>query len=77
MDKNDFIINFADIFDDTDISEITLDVKFRDIDEWSSLHAMAALNMIELKYSVVLTPHEMNTTKTVNELFELVKLKCK
>jgi acyl carrier protein len=72
METNDFIKNFADIFDDTDISEFTPETKFRDLDEWSSLHALATLNMIELKYSVKVTPDEMKTTNSINELYKLV-----
>lgn len=77
MQTNDFIKNFADIFDDTDISAFSLLTKFRELDEWSSLHALATLNMIELKYSVKLKPEEMKTANTVNELYELVASKKK
>lgn len=73
MDTNDFIKNFADIFDDTDISEFTLDVNFRELDEWSSLHALATLNMIDIKYAVKLEPGIMKKANTISELFELVK----
>lgn len=72
MEKNDFIKNFADLFDETDITEFTTDTKFRDLDEWSSLHALAAQSMIEFKYSVKLQSEEMKKANTVNELYELV-----
>ena len=72
METTDFIKNFADIFDETEVSEFTLETNFRDIDEWSSLHALATMNMIELKYSVKLRPEEMKTTNTVIELYNLV-----
>lgn len=72
METNNFIKNFADIFDDTDISEFAMETNFRELDEWSSLHALATLNMIELKYSVKLKPEEMKTANTVNELYNLV-----
>jgi acyl carrier protein len=77
MQTNDFIKNFADIFDDTDISKFSLLTKFRELDEWSSLHALATLNMIELKFAVKLKPEEMKTANTVNELYELVVSKKK
>jgi Phosphopantetheine attachment site. len=75
MDANDFIKNFAAQFDDTDASEFTLETKFRELDEWSSLNALAILNMIGKKYSVVLKPEEMKPTNTVQELFDLVQSK--
>lgn len=72
MEITDFIKNFADIFDDTDLSEFNSETRFRELDEWSSLHALATMNMIELKYSVKLKPEEMKTANTVNELYELI-----
>jgi acyl carrier protein len=72
METNDFIKNFADIFDEIEVSEFNIDTNFRNIDEWSSLHALATLNMIELKYAVKLKPEEMKTTNTVDELYKLV-----
>ena len=75
MDANEFIKNFAAQFDDTDASEFNLDTRFRELDEWSSLNALAILNMISKKYSVVLKPEEMKPTKTVKDLFDLVSSK--
>lgn len=77
MNTNEFLKNFADIFDDTDISEFSLEMEFRDLDEWSSLHALAALNMIEIKYSIKLDPSEMKETNTIQELYNLVISKLK
>jgi acyl carrier protein len=75
MDANEFIKNFAAQFDDTDASEFTLETRFRELDEWSSLNALAILNMISKKYSIVLKPEEMKPTNTVQELFDLVQSK--
>ena len=72
MDANEFIKNFAAQFDDTDASEFNLETRFRELDEWSSLNALAILNMIGKKYSVILKPEEMKLTNTVQELFDLV-----
>lgn len=75
MDANEFIRNFAAQFDDTDASEFTLETRFRELDEWSSLNALAILNMIGKKYSVFLKPEEMKPSNTVEELFDLVQSK--
>ena len=72
---NDFIKNFADIFDETNLDEFTPNTRFRDLDEWSSLHAFAALSMIELKYSIKLNAEEMKRKNTIQELFDLVMSK--
>lgn len=75
METTEFIKNFADQFDDTDFSEFNMETKFRELEEWSSLNALAVLNMIRKKYSVLLKAEEMRTTNTVQELFDLVQSK--
>lgn len=72
METTDFIKNFAAQFDDTDASEFTLETRFRELEEWSSLNALAIMNMIDKKYAVVLKADEMKPTNTVKELFDLV-----
>ena len=75
MEINEFIKNFANQFDETDISDIQAKTNFREVEEWSSLVALAVLNMIAKKYSVKLSPEEMRPTNTIQELFDLVQSK--
>jgi acyl carrier protein len=75
MELNQFIKNFANQFDDTDISELTPETDYRNLEEWSSLIALAVLNMIGKKYDVSLKHEEMRTTNTIQELYNLVNSK--
>lgn len=75
MEINDFILKFADQFDDTEVEAFEPDTSFRELDEWSSLVALAVLNMIEKKYGVRLSFVEMKSTNTIQELFDLVSSK--
>lgn len=75
MEMDKFIVDFANQFDDTDISEFAPETNFRDLEEWSSLNALAVLNMLGKKYGVILKPEEMREANTVQELFDLVKSK--
>lgn len=72
IDKDVFLKKIADQFDDTEASEINFETNFRELDEWSSLLALAVLNMIGKKYDVKLKPDEMRTANTVAELYDLV-----
>ena len=72
MEKQDFLKNFANQFEDTDASELAFETNFRELEEWSSLLALAVMNMIGKKYGVKLKPEEMRTTNTVQELYDLV-----
>lgn len=75
MDKNDFLKNFADQFDETDAEELTMETEFHELEEWDSLIAMAVLNMISKKYGKTVTFDEMRACVTVEDLFKVVDLK--
>lgn len=72
MEMNEFIKHFGDQFDDTDVSDFTPETRFRDLEEWSSLNALAVLNMIGKKYGIKILPDEMKPTQTIQELYDLV-----
>lgn len=75
MELKDFIVNFADQFEDTDPKEIKADSKFHDFDEWDSLIALAVLNMTEKKFGKKITFDEMKNCITVSDLFNLIDKK--
>lgn len=53
----DFIVNFADQFDDLDASTISAETNFRELDGWSSMVALSVMAMVddEYEYSLGLT----------------------
>lgn len=75
MELKEFIENFAEQFDDTDVSEIQADTEYRELDEWTSLTALSIIAMIDDEYDVQLKADEMRKTQTIQELFDLVKSK--
>lgn len=75
MEINEFIKNFADQFDETELEEFKPETEYRDLDEWSSLNGLAILNMIDKKYGVKITASEIKETVTIEDVFNLVKSK--
>lgn len=75
MELNDFISAFADLFDDTDVSEITASTLFHDLDEWSSLIGMGVIAMAKTQYAKTVTGAEIRACKTVEDLFNLIENK--
>ena len=75
MEIKDFIEKFSAQFEETDASVFNAETKFRELDEWSSLTALSTLAMIDEEYDIQLTPAEMRTTNTIQELFDLVSSK--
>ena len=72
MDQKEFILNFGNQFDDTDVSTFTMETRFRELEEWSSLVALAVLNMIAKKYDVKLKLDEMKPAQTIQESYDWV-----
>jgi acyl carrier protein len=73
MEINEFIKDFADQFDETELDEFKPETNYReDIDEWSSLTGLAILNMIDKKYGVKLTATDIKDTKTIKDVYNLI-----
>ena len=75
MDINQFVKDFADEFLDTDPSEFTIDTVYQDLDEWSSMTAMAIVTMIDKKYGIELSMFEIRMVQTIGNLFSIVESK--
>ena len=71
----EFIVDFADQFDDTDISEIKADTAFHKLDEWSSLTAMGVIAMVRTQYGKTISGKEMKECVTVEDLYHLINRK--
>lgn len=75
MELNEFITNFASLFDDTDPEEIQAETKFHDLDEWSSLTGMSVIAMARTEYGKAITGTELRACVTVEDVFNLIKNK--
>ena len=75
MNIEEFVKNFADVFDDTDAAEINADTIFQDLDEWSSLINMSVIAMVKTKYGKTISGKEIRSCETVMDLMNLVEAK--
>ena len=75
MELNEFIENFADQFDDTDVSEITAETVYKELDEWSSLIALSVIAMVDEEYDITIKGDDIRNSETVEDLFNIVKAK--
>jgi acyl carrier protein len=75
MEIKEFIANFANQFEDTDISLFTEETEFRELDEWSSLIALSVMAMIAEEYNVILSANEMEQSRKVEDLYNIIKSK--
>ena len=76
MEINEFIKDFADQSDETELEEFKPETDYREsLEEWSSLTGLAILNMIDKKYGIKLTNSEIKATDTIQSLYDLVASK--
>ena len=72
VDEKQFLQNFADQFDDTEVEQLSLDTVMRDLDEWSSMIALSIMAMCDEEYDVILSANEMETANRIQDIYNIV-----
>ena len=75
MTQQEFLAKFAAQFEETDPSTITIDTKFREIDEWSSMMVLVIIAMVDEEMGITLTGDDVKNANTVNDLYKIVSAK--
>ena len=75
MELQEFITNFANQFEETDLSVFTKDTVFKDLDEWSSLLALSIIAMVDEEYEVTLKGDDIRSANTIEDLYNIIKSK--
>jgi len=75
MEIKEFIEKFAEQFDDTPIEELNPNVKFKELEEWSSLIALSVIAMVDEEYNVTLVATDIRGSETIEDLFNVVQSK--
>ena len=72
MEEEKFLEQFIAQFDD-EPTGVTMDTDFRDIDD--SLTALGVISMIDDEYNVKVSGDELKSSKSVRDVFNIVKTK--
>lgn len=75
MEIKNFIEKFAEQFDDTPIENLSAGVRFKELDEWSSLIALSVIAMVDEEYNVTLVATDIRNSETIEDLFNAVQSK--
>ena len=73
MNITEFIEKLEVEFDELEPNTLKANTNFRDLDEWSSMHALIIIALIDTDYDVTITGEDLSKIETVEELFNLVK----
>ncbi len=76
MEIKEFIQNFADQFDDTDVEVFTPETVFHELEEYSSLIALSIIAMVDEEYDVTLKGDDMRSAVTIQDLYNIVQSKA-
>lgn len=72
MELQDFIMEFAEQFDDINANEINKTTNFQELYSWSSLTALSIIAFVMLKYKKKISGAEIRMCKTVNDLYDFI-----
>lgn len=75
MEIKEFILNFAEQFEDTELSEFKPETVFHDLDEYTSLIALSIILMVDEEYGISIDANDMSSAVTIEDLYNIVKSK--
>ena len=71
-----FIENFKSQFDEPENLNLSQETIFRELEEWDSIVAISVIAMVDSEYGIKLTGEDIKNSRTVNDLFLILKTKC-
>jgi acyl carrier protein len=77
MEIADFIKNIEAEFVDLEPGKLKPESVFRDLFEWNSVNALILIAMVNAEYDVELTADDLRQSKTIQDLFDIVKSRYK
>ena len=72
MKIEELIQRLEEEFEDLSVG-LTPDTDFRQLDEWSSMHALIIIALVDTEYEVSLNGNDLKSMKTVQDLYNLVQ----
>jgi len=75
MEIQEFIKNFASLFEETPLNEFEEKTRFRDLENWDSMVALSIMAMVDEIYKVKISPNEMKQASTIRDIFDVVNAK--
>lgn len=72
LSKEDFLLEFENIFEETPINYLTLSTNYKDLDEWSSLVVLSIIAHFEGKFNIVIAPKTIYDNDTFIDLYNTI-----
>lgn len=72
---DEFVIRFAEEFDETPSEKFSPSTKFKDLDQWGSLIALSIISMVDEEFDKQIKGKDLRETDTIEDLYNLVAAK--
>lgn len=72
MDAKDFIEKFAEAIE-ADVQKITVDTKFRSLEEWSSLAVLSVIAMLDDEYDILIEGGDFRQLETIKDIIRFIE----
>ncbi|MCX6294651.1 MAG: acyl carrier protein [Bacteroidetes bacterium] len=72
MDINDLIEKLSTEFEMNVQEKLTPATSFRGMKEWSSMHALIIIALVDAEYEVTITGNDLVQMNTVQDLYDLI-----
>lgn len=69
----EFVTKIAEVIDVTDAESLTVDSRFRDLDEWDSLAGLSVISYINETFNKQIGESDIRNSHTIGDLYNLVK----
>lgn len=69
---DEFVALCAELFDETEASEITASTVFHELDDWSSLIGLSLIGMIAEEFNIGLKGDDIKNSVTIEDLYNRV-----
>lgn len=73
MEINEFIEKFADAIEIDDLSSLSPNTHFRDLEEWSSLGGFILIGAIKESCGKEITAADIRACETIDDLYKLAE----
>ena len=71
MDIQEFISNLDEVFEETDLTTLSPETNFRNLDEWSSMSVLALIAFADEKFNKEIEASEIRQLSTIQDLYNL------
>ena len=72
MTLDEFVVRFAEEFDETPVEAFSFGTEFKELEEWSSLVALSIIAMVDEEFDKSITGADIRASKTIEDLYNIV-----